>query len=49
VVDQRQNFVIVQCAIDNLLKGAGGQAVQAANLMVGYDEVEGLPRSGLMP
>jgi N-acetyl-gamma-glutamyl-phosphate reductase len=49
VVDQRQNFVIVQCAIDNLLKGAAGQAVQAANLMVGYDEVEGLPRSGLMP
>ncbi|HEY3427814.1 MAG TPA: Asd/ArgC dimerization domain-containing protein, partial [Acidimicrobiia bacterium] len=49
VVDERQNSVIVQCAIDNLLKGAAGQAVQAANLMVGYDEAEGLPRSGLMP
>ena len=49
VVDHRQNAVIVQCAIDNLLKGAAGQAVQAANLMVGYDEGEGLPRSGWMP
>jgi N-acetyl-gamma-glutamyl-phosphate reductase len=49
VVDRRQNSVIVQCAIDNLLKGAAGQAVQAANLMVGYDEAEGLPQSGLMP
>lgn len=49
VVDDRQNVVIVQCAIDNLLKGAAGQAVQAANLMVGYDEAEGLPKSGLMP
>ena len=49
VVDERQNSVIVQCAIDNLLKGAAGQAVQAANLMVGYDEATGLPQSGLMP
>ncbi|HEY7583732.1 MAG TPA: N-acetyl-gamma-glutamyl-phosphate reductase [Acidimicrobiia bacterium] len=49
VVDHRQNSVIAQCAIDNLLKGASGQAVQAANLMVGYDETAGLPRSGWMP
>ncbi len=49
VVDHRQNSVIAQCAIDNLLKGAAGQAVQAANLMVSYDEREGLPRSGWMP
>ncbi|MGH8958469.1 MAG: N-acetyl-gamma-glutamyl-phosphate reductase, partial [Acidimicrobiia bacterium] len=49
VVDSRQNSVIAQCAIDNLLKGAAGQAVQAANLMVGYDEADGLPRSGWMP
>lgn len=49
VVDRRQNSVIAQCAIDNLLKGAAGQAVQAANLMVGYDEAEGLSQSGLMP
>ncbi|HJU52211.1 MAG TPA: N-acetyl-gamma-glutamyl-phosphate reductase [Acidimicrobiia bacterium] len=49
VVDRRQNSVIAQCALDNLLKGAAGQAVQAANLMVGYDEAEGLSRSGWMP
>jgi N-acetyl-gamma-glutamyl-phosphate reductase len=49
VVDQRQRAVVAQCALDNLLKGAAGQAVQVANLMVGYDETEGLPRSGWMP
>jgi N-acetyl-gamma-glutamyl-phosphate reductase len=48
-VDERQGVVIAQCAIDNLLKGAAGQAVQAANLMVGYDETEGLPLSGWLP
>ncbi|HSL27204.1 MAG TPA: N-acetyl-gamma-glutamyl-phosphate reductase [Acidimicrobiia bacterium] len=48
-VDHRQGVVIVQCAIDNLLKGAAGQAVQAANLMLGLEEGQGLPRSGWMP
>jgi N-acetyl-gamma-glutamyl-phosphate reductase len=48
-VDERQGVVIAQCALDNLMKGAAGQAVQAANLMVGYDETEGLPVSGWMP
>lgn len=48
-IDERQGVVIAQCAIDNLVKGAAGQAVQAANLMVGYDEIEGLPLSGWMP
>ena len=37
-VDQRQGVVIAQCAIDNLLKGAAGQAIQAANIMFGLDE-----------
>jgi N-acetyl-gamma-glutamyl-phosphate reductase len=36
--------LIVISAIDNLLKGAGGQAVQNANLMLGLDECAGLPR-----
>ncbi|MFL5561655.1 MAG: N-acetyl-gamma-glutamyl-phosphate reductase [Gemmatimonadaceae bacterium] len=36
--------LIVISAIDNLLKGAGGQAVQNANLMLGLDERAGLPR-----
>jgi N-acetyl-gamma-glutamyl-phosphate reductase len=30
-------------AFDNLLKGAAGQAVQNANLMLGRDELEGIP------
>ena len=33
----------VFCAIDNLVKGAAGQAVQNANLMLGLDETAGLP------
>jgi N-acetyl-gamma-glutamyl-phosphate reductase len=36
--------VIVLVAIDNLLKGAAGQAMQNANLMLGLDEGVGLPR-----
>jgi N-acetyl-gamma-glutamyl-phosphate reductase len=35
--------VIVSSAIDNLLKGAAGQAVQNMNLMLGLDETAGLP------
>jgi N-acetyl-gamma-glutamyl-phosphate reductase len=48
-VDQRQGVVIAQCAIDNLVKGAAGQAVQAANIMFEFDEAAGLPMSGWMP
>ncbi len=40
----RRPALIVISAIDNLLKGAGGQAVQNANLMLGLDEGAGLPR-----
>ena len=39
----RQPTLLVISAIDNLLKGAAGQAVQNANLMLGLDETEGLP------
>ena len=39
----RQPTLIVLSAIDNLVKGAAGQAVQNANLMLGLDEVQGLP------
>ena len=38
----RQPTLIVLCAIDNLMKGAAGQAVQNANLMLGLDEAMGL-------
>ena len=48
-VDHRAGVVIAQAAIDNLVKGAAGQAVQCANLMVGLDEAVGLPLSGWMP
>lgn len=34
--------IVVTCAIDNLVKGAAGQAVQCANIVVGYPEGEGL-------
>ncbi|HSY83582.1 MAG TPA: N-acetyl-gamma-glutamyl-phosphate reductase [Gemmatimonadaceae bacterium] len=40
----RQPVVIVTVAIDNLLKGAAGQAMQNANLLLGLDETAGLPR-----
>ena len=39
----RQPTLIVLSAIDNLMKGAAGQAVQNANLMLGLNEGEGLP------
>ena len=35
--------LLVTSAIDNLVKGAAGQAVQNANLMLGLDETAGLP------
>ena len=40
----RRPTLILISAIDNLLKGAAGQAVQNANLMLGLDELAGLPR-----
>ena len=48
-VDERTGTAIVMSAIDNLIKGAAGQAVQAANLMLGLPETDGLPTSGWMP
>ena len=42
VVDQRTNRVIMMGAMDNLVKGAAGQAVQNMNLMFGLDEMTGL-------
>lgn len=41
--------VQVSCVIDNLIKGAGGQAVQAMNLALGRDERDGLIAPGPMP
>jgi N-acetyl-gamma-glutamyl-phosphate reductase len=43
IAGMRTPTMLVTSAIDNLLKGAAGQAVQNANLMCGFDEREGLP------
>jgi N-acetyl-gamma-glutamyl-phosphate reductase len=48
-VDERSGTAVFLSAIDNLLKGAAGQAVQSANLMLGEDEAAGLPVEGWMP
>ena len=41
-VDARSGRAVVVSAIDNLVKGAAGQAIQNMNLMLGYPETEGL-------
>jgi N-acetyl-gamma-glutamyl-phosphate reductase len=48
-VDTRTNRVIVISAIDNLVKGMAGQAVQNLNLMSKFDEDTGLIRAGMWP
>jgi N-acetyl-gamma-glutamyl-phosphate reductase len=41
--------LIVISVIDNLVKGASGQAIQNMNLMFGFDENLGLEQIGLLP
>lgn len=48
-LDERTATAVVLSAIDNLLKGAAGQAVQCANLVLGLPEDAGLPAAGWMP
>ena len=48
-VDKRTNRVIMMGAMDNLVKGAAGQAVQNMNLMFGLDEKEGLMQPPMFP
>jgi N-acetyl-gamma-glutamyl-phosphate reductase len=43
IAGTRTPMLLITSAIDNLLKGAAGQAVQNANLMLGLDETAGLP------
>jgi N-acetyl-gamma-glutamyl-phosphate/LysW-gamma-L-alpha-aminoadipyl-6-phosphate reductase len=47
--DAATRHVVALCAIDNLMKGAAGTAVQCLNLMLGWDETLGLTFSGLHP
>ncbi len=48
-LDQKTNRLVVIGAIDNLVKGTAGQAVQAMNIMCGFPETMGLEFSGLHP
>lgn len=47
--DARTQTVVALCAIDNLMKGAAGQAVQCANIISGLDEATGLTAVGVYP
>jgi N-acetyl-gamma-glutamyl-phosphate reductase len=47
--DERTGWLVVIAAIDNLVKGTSGQAIQCLNLALGLDETLGLPTVGLLP
>jgi N-acetyl-gamma-glutamyl-phosphate reductase len=47
--DPRTGWVVVLCTLDNLVKGASGQALQCANLALGLPETAGLPVVGVYP
>jgi N-acetyl-gamma-glutamyl-phosphate reductase len=47
--DERTGRVLAIAALDNLVKGAAGQMIQCANLMLGLDETAGLPVAGVYP
>jgi N-acetyl-gamma-glutamyl-phosphate reductase len=49
VIDSRTRWLIAVSAIDNLVKGAAGQAVQNMNVMLGLDETVGLETSAIWP
>jgi N-acetyl-gamma-glutamyl-phosphate reductase len=47
--DARTETVVAIAAEDNLVKGASGQMIQAANLLLGLPETAGLPLLGVQP
>jgi N-acetyl-gamma-glutamyl-phosphate reductase len=47
--DVRTGRVLAVAALDNLVKGAAGQMIQCANLMLGLDETAGLSKVGVYP
>lgn len=49
VIDERTHRVVMMGALDNLVKGAAGQAVQNMNLLFGLDEAEGLRMVPMFP
>lgn len=48
-LEENTNRLVTLCAIDNLMKGAAGTAVQCLNLMCGFEERTGLEFTGLHP
>lgn len=48
-VDPRTDRIIVMSAIDNLMKGQAGQAIQCLNIMMGWEETLGLPQMSFYP
>jgi N-acetyl-gamma-glutamyl-phosphate reductase len=49
MVDQRTNTLFITSVIDNLLKGQSGNAIQNANIMLGFEETCGLDHPGFYP
>lgn len=47
--DDRTGWIVAIAATDNLVKGASGQAIQCANIMLGLDEAAGLTSLGVYP
>ena len=48
-VGWQDGMAVVTCAVDNLVKGAAGQGIQALNVRMGWDETEGLPLNAAWP
>jgi [amino group carrier protein]-6-phospho-L-2-aminoadipate/5-phospho-L-glutamate reductase len=48
-LDESNGHIVAMCAIDNLMKGASGTAIQCMNLMMGWEETLGLEFTGLHP
>jgi N-acetyl-gamma-glutamyl-phosphate/LysW-gamma-L-alpha-aminoadipyl-6-phosphate reductase len=48
-IDSYAGRIVAISAIDNLVKGAAGNAIQSMNLMYGFEETEGLRKAALHP
>jgi len=49
IADERNGTLVLLSSLDNLVKGAAGQAIQCANLMAGFPETEGLLETAFLP
>jgi N-acetyl-gamma-glutamyl-phosphate reductase len=48
-VDARVDRLVITSALDNLIKGASGQAIQNMNIMLGFEEKTSLQSSAIFP